>query len=138
MTSSARPSEPLTFRCGQVLPNRLMLAPMTNCQSHADGRLSEDEYRWLTMRAEGGFGLTMTCAAHVLEQGQGFGGQLGIFSDDHLEGLTRLADGLRAAALLACCPCLICFSKYAINHSLVTCRSSLLYIRQSFNQCASL
>lgn len=90
-------AQPLTLTRGPAWKNRFMLAPLTNRQSHADGRLSDEEYRWLTMRAEGGFGLTMTCAAHVLEQGQGFGGQLGIFSDDHLEGLTRLADGLRAA-----------------------------------------
>ena len=35
------------------MKNRFMLAPMTNCQSHSDGRLSDEEYRWLTMRAEG-------------------------------------------------------------------------------------
>jgi 2,4-dienoyl-CoA reductase-like NADH-dependent reductase (Old Yellow Enzyme family) len=47
------------------------------------------------MRAEGGFGLTMTCAAHVQAKGQGFAGQLGIFGDEHLEGLTRLAAGIK-------------------------------------------
>jgi len=68
---------------------------MTNCQSHADGTLSDDEFHWLTMRAEGGFGLTMTCAAHVQAVGQGFPGQLGVFSDDHLPGLTRLAKAIK-------------------------------------------
>ena len=56
---------PLTFAHGPAMKNRLMLAPLTNTQSHPDGRLSDEEFRWLTMRAEGGFGLTMTCAAHV-------------------------------------------------------------------------
>ena len=46
------------------------------------------------MRAKGGFGLTMTCAAHVQAVGQGFPGQLGSFGDEHLEGLTRLAKGI--------------------------------------------
>jgi len=92
---------PLTFRHGPAMANRFMLAPMTNCQSHADGRLSDDEYHWLTMRAQGGFGLTMTCASHVQAQGQGFPGQLGIFSDIHLDGLTRLAAGIKAAGSLA-------------------------------------
>ncbi len=101
MTSSTRPSEPLTFRCGRVLPNRFMLAPMTNCQSHPDGRLSEDEFRWLTMRAKGGFGLTMTCASHVQKIGQGFPGQLGIFSDQHLDGHRRLAQEIQAHGSLA-------------------------------------
>ncbi|RYG44881.1 NADH:flavin oxidoreductase [bacterium] len=87
----------LDFAHGPAMKNRLMLAPLTNTQSHPDGRLSEDEFRWLTMRAEGGFGLTMTCASHVQKVGQGFPGQLGVFSDDHLEGLTRLAGAIRAA-----------------------------------------
>ena len=87
---------PLSLSRGPAWKNRFALSPMTNLQSHADGRLSDDEYRWLTMRATGGFGLTVTCAAHVQAVGQGFPGQLGIFGDEHLEGLTRLAAGLKA------------------------------------------
>ena len=93
--------QPLTFNCGTTLKNRFMLAPLTNTQSHVDGKLSDDEYRWLTMRAQGGFGLTMTCAAHVQAVGQGFPGQLGVFSDDHLKGLTKLANGIKAENSLA-------------------------------------
>ena len=88
--------DPLPLTHGKPLKNRFMLAPLTNQQSHADGRLSEEEFRWLTLRAEGGFGLTMTCAAHVQAQGQGFPGQLGVFGDQHLEGLTRLAAAINA------------------------------------------
>src|SRR5690606_29609150 len=86
---------------GPAMKNRFMLSPLTNQQSHADGRLSDEERRWLTMRAEGGFGLVMTAAAHVQAQGQGFPGQLGIFSDEQLPGLTRLADDIRAAGSLS-------------------------------------
>lgn len=93
--------QPLQFKSGSSLKNRFMLAPLTNTQSHADGRLSDDEYHWLTMRAKGGFGLTMTCAAHVQAVGQGFPGQLGIFGDEHLEGLTRLAQGIKNENSLA-------------------------------------
>jgi 2,4-dienoyl-CoA reductase-like NADH-dependent reductase (Old Yellow Enzyme family) len=93
--------EPLSFARGAPMKNRFMLAPLTNQQSHADGRLSDEEFHWLTMRAQGGFGLTMTAAAHVQAAGQGFPGQVGIFSDDHLEGLTRLATALRAAGSLS-------------------------------------
>jgi 2,4-dienoyl-CoA reductase-like NADH-dependent reductase (Old Yellow Enzyme family) len=89
-------SAPLTLTRGPALKNRFMLAPLTNLQSHADGRLSEDEFRWLTMRAEGGFGLTMTCAASVQKAGQGFEGQLGVYNDMHIEGLSRLARTIRA------------------------------------------
>jgi 2,4-dienoyl-CoA reductase-like NADH-dependent reductase (Old Yellow Enzyme family) len=93
--------EPLTFVRGPAMKNRFMLAPLTNLQSHPDGRLSDEEHRWLQMRADGGFGLTMTCAAHVQAVGQGFPGQLGAFSDDHIEGLSRLANSLRAAGTVS-------------------------------------
>lgn len=86
---------PLPFAHGPAMKNRFMLAPLTNLQSHADGTLSDDEFRWLTYRAKGGFGLTMTCAAHVQAVGQGFPGQLGVFGDQHVAGLTRLAAEIR-------------------------------------------
>lgn len=89
-------SDALTFKSGAVMPNRFMLAPLTNLQSHSDGTLSDDEYHWLSKRAEGGFGLTMTCASHVQAVGCGFPGQLGCFSDKHLEGLSRLAAAINA------------------------------------------
>jgi 2,4-dienoyl-CoA reductase-like NADH-dependent reductase (Old Yellow Enzyme family) len=93
--------EPLAFARGPAMKNRFMLAPLTNLQSHADGTLSDDEFHWLTMRAKGGFGLTMTCAAYVQREGQGFPGQLGIYKDDHLPGLTRLARAIKAEASVA-------------------------------------
>lgn len=94
-------AEPLEFACGALMKNRFMLAPLTNCQSHADGQLSDDEFRWLTKRAEGGFGLTMTCAAHVQRAGQGFPGQLGIYSDHLLDGHRRLASAIQSHGSLA-------------------------------------
>ena len=54
--------EPLVFARGPVMKNRFMLAPLTNLQSHADGTLSDDEFRWLTYRAEGGFGPSRSSA----------------------------------------------------------------------------
>jgi len=93
--------EPLTFSRGSAMKNRFMLAPLTNSQSHPDGRLSDEEFEWLTYRAAGGFGMVMTCAAHVQRVGQGFPGQLGIFSDDHLPGLTRLATAIKAAGAVS-------------------------------------
>jgi len=94
--------EPMSLARGPAMKNRFMLAPLTNCQSHPDGRLSDEEFRWLTFRATGGFGLVMTCAAHVQRTGQGFPGQLGVFSDDHLPGLTRLADKIRSEGSVSC------------------------------------
>ena len=86
---------PLTFRTGLTASNRVVLAPMTNKQSHPDGSLGDDELQWLCSRAEGGFGVVMTCAAHVAKDGQGWPGELGIFEDTLLPGLTALATALR-------------------------------------------
>lgn len=92
---------PMRFIRGPEMKNRLMLAPLTNLQSHPDGTLSYDEHRWLTLRAQGGFGLTMTAAAHVQRIGQGFPGQVGVYSDNHIPGLARLAEDIRKAGSLA-------------------------------------
>lgn len=88
--------DPLKFAHGPAMPNRFVLAPLTNLQSNNDGTLGEDEFNWLVMRAEGGFGLTMTCAAYIQPSGKGFPGQLGIWSDAHFMGLERLAKGINA------------------------------------------
>lgn len=93
-------SSPMSFTRGPAMANRMMLAPLTNLQSPS-GILSDDELRWLTMRAQGGMGLVMTAAAHVQRQGQGFPGQLGVWSDDHLPRLTELADAIRARGALS-------------------------------------
>ncbi|MBT8260071.1 MAG: NADH:flavin oxidoreductase [Bacteroidia bacterium] len=93
--------ETIQFSCGLQMKNRFMLAPLTNRQSHDDGTLGEDEYNWLTMRAKGGFGITMTCASHVQEIGKGFPGQLGIFDDKHIDGHKKLVQGIKAYNSLA-------------------------------------
>ncbi len=91
---------PLTFRNGVAARNRVWLAPLTNQQSHADGTLSDDELRFLAMRAEHGFGVIETCASHVALDGQGWDGELGIYSDALLPGLTRLATTIRGHGAL--------------------------------------
>lgn len=86
---------PIRFRCGAVARDRICLAPLTNLQSDdGDGTLSDDERRWLERRAEGGFAVVETCAAHVSEEGKGFDGQLGVWGDHQLPGLAELASGL--------------------------------------------
>lgn len=91
---------PLTL-AGRVLSNRFSLAALTNLQSNVDGTLTDDEYNWLVFRAEGGFAMVHTCAAQVSETGKGFDGQLGLYHDRHLDGLTHLADGLRSAGAMS-------------------------------------
>ena len=91
----------VTFACGKTMKNRFMLAPLTNKQSHADGTLSDEEFHWLTMRAEGQFGLVMTCATSIQDGGRCWPGQLGIHSDGHLDGHKRLAEEIQKYGSLA-------------------------------------
>lgn len=86
---------------GKESKNRIALAPLTNLQSNDDGSVSPDEHRWLVRRAKEGFGVIITCASHVSIDGQGWKGEMGIFSDDHLEGLTKLATDIRSYGSLA-------------------------------------
>ena len=90
------PLDPFSFGDGRsTLRNRTVVAAMTNKQSRADGVLSDEEIRWLLRRAEGGFGIVTTAAAHVDVGGQGWEGEMGVWGDHHLPRLTELADGLR-------------------------------------------
>jgi 2,4-dienoyl-CoA reductase-like NADH-dependent reductase (Old Yellow Enzyme family) len=88
-------ADPLTLRSGLEVPQRLALAPLTNKQSHPDGTLSDDEFAWLARRARDGFAWVSTCASYVSPEGKAWDGQLGIATDVHLPGLTRLAEELR-------------------------------------------
>ncbi len=92
---------PITFRNGAHASNRVALAPMTNKQSEADGALADAELHFLERRAEGGFGIVTTCASHVTRDGQGWEGELGIYDDALLPGLTRLASSLRSRGALS-------------------------------------
>jgi len=83
-------SSPFTFRCGLSAKNRAVLAPLTNTQSPGS-LLSEEEFAWLAARIRGGFGVVTSCATHVIETGQAWDGELGIFSDEHKAGWMRLA-----------------------------------------------
>jgi 2,4-dienoyl-CoA reductase-like NADH-dependent reductase (Old Yellow Enzyme family) len=111
---------PFVFAGGAQLNNRVLLAPMTNGQSHADGTLGADEMRWLSLRAEGGFGGVVTCAAHVREDAQGFDGELGVFDDVHVEGLSQLAAELGRSG----CACYV-----QLYHGGARCPSRLTGVR---------
>lgn len=93
--------EPLSFARGPAMENRLMLAPMTSDQATPDGKVTEDELRWLDMRARGGFGFVMTSACYVQREGKGGQGQFGIWSDDHIEGFAQLAGVIKAQGRVA-------------------------------------
>lgn len=87
--------KPLTLLHGPAMRNRFMLAPLTNQQSNLNGVASEFDHFWMQQLAQGGYALIQTCATTVEEGGIAFARQLGIHSDEHLPGLTRIAATIR-------------------------------------------
>jgi len=91
------PSDSFVFqRTGIKTKNRVVLAAMTNKQSHDDGTLSNEEINWLLHRAKGGFGIITTAATHVSKDGQSWDGEFGVFDDLHLDQLNKLTNLVRA------------------------------------------
>jgi 2,4-dienoyl-CoA reductase-like NADH-dependent reductase (Old Yellow Enzyme family) len=93
--------QPYTFNNGVTVKNRLFMAPMTNGQSHTDGRFSEEELHWLAMRAQGGFGAVISAGAAPYDDDLFIEGQIGTFSDDHEDGLQRFAEMAKREQSLA-------------------------------------
>ena len=81
--------QPLTVR-GLTLRNRLVVAPM--CQySVTDGLVGDYHLVHLGRFALGGFGLVIVEATGVTADGRISHGDVGLWSDDHLPGLARIA-----------------------------------------------
>ncbi len=85
---------------GVSLRNRLMLSPM--CQYSAkDGFATDYHLVELGRFALGGFGLVMVEATAVVPEGRITHGDLGLWDDDHIEGLARIAHFLKANGVAA-------------------------------------
>jgi 2,4-dienoyl-CoA reductase-like NADH-dependent reductase (Old Yellow Enzyme family) len=85
--------DPLTLR-GMRLRNRIAVSPM--CQySSTDGFASDWHLVHLGARAVGGAGLVLTEATAVTPQGRISPRDLGIWTDEHLDGLSRIARFLK-------------------------------------------
>lgn len=75
---------------GATVHNRLVVAPMTTSQSHADGTVSEAESAWLERLAAAGYGMVITCAAAISRSSIAFHNQLSFGDDAYLPGLAAL------------------------------------------------
>ena len=96
------PTEEWFFPRSKIrIRNRTVLAALTNKQSNDDGTLSDEEITFLVRRAKGGFGIITSAASHVLENGQGWPGEMGVWGDHQIPGLTKLAKGLRNQGALS-------------------------------------
>lgn len=93
--------KPLTLLHGPAMRNRFMLAPLTSQQSEYDGTASEYDQYWMEQLAQGGYGLIQTSASTVEAGGIAFERQLGIHSDNHLSGLTKMASAIRDGGALS-------------------------------------
>src|SRR3954465_8976568 len=91
---------PLRFNSGQETANRFAIAPLTTDASHDDGTITEHELEFVQRRAASGFGLTVSSAAYVEQDGRSWQG-IGAAHEGHLSSLRRLAEAMRAAGGLA-------------------------------------
>ncbi|MGD7022115.1 NADPH dehydrogenase NamA [Rossellomorea vietnamensis] len=74
-----------------ILKNRIVMAPMCMYSSHnEDGKVENWHKTHYTSRAVGGVGLIIQEATAVTAQGRISPQDLGIWSDDHIEGLSEL------------------------------------------------
>lgn len=83
-------TEQVKLRNGVVLKNRLAIPPMTTRMSYYDGSVTGDEIAYYGMRT-GGAGLFITGVANIQENGLGWTGELGVYDDEFLPGLSKLA-----------------------------------------------
>ncbi len=91
--------QPLALR-GVTLPNRIAVSPM--CQySSVDGTANDWHLVHLGSRAAGGAGLVLTEAAAVTPQGRISPHDLGIWSDDQIEPLSRIVSFIKQRGSVA-------------------------------------
>lgn len=93
--------QPYTFeKKGIVVKNRIVIPPMTEEMSFANGEVTSDELRYYNIHS-GGAGMYITGTSNVNSLGKGFEGELSSDSDKFLPSLTKLAaaihkDGTKA------------------------------------------
>jgi 2,4-dienoyl-CoA reductase-like NADH-dependent reductase (Old Yellow Enzyme family) len=84
------------FNIGSLtLKNRLVISPMCNYSAH-DGFINDWHMVTVGRYALGGAAMVMLEASAVQANGRITHGDLGIWKDEHIDGLKRLADFLRA------------------------------------------
>lgn len=84
---------PLTLR-NVTLPNRITISPMQQYMAGRDGFVRDWHFVHLAKMAVGGAGTVFTEALAIVPEGRVTYHDLGIWSDDHIEGLKRLVGGI--------------------------------------------
>lgn len=75
---------------GVTLRNRLVMAPMCQYSAERDGRVTDWHLVHLGARAQGGVGLVIVEATSVESRGRLSTGDVGLWDDMHVEGLSRI------------------------------------------------
>jgi 2,4-dienoyl-CoA reductase-like NADH-dependent reductase (Old Yellow Enzyme family) len=78
------------------LSNRVVISPMQQYAAEPSGLVNDWHFVHLTKMAVGGAGLVFTEALAVEPKARLTHGDLGIWSDDHIPGLSRVAESIRA------------------------------------------
>lgn len=90
---------PVTLRHGAILPNRIVMSPMLTYSGRRNGFVSDDTLSYYSARSQAA-GMLITEFHYVSENGgpaspPGYPEQLGAYSDEHIEGLTKIAQVLK-------------------------------------------
>lgn len=85
-----------TYIKGLTLPNRFIRSATWEGVAAEDGSCTQRLMDTMVQLAHGGVGLIMTGHAYVSTEGQASLRQLGIYSDDLLDGLTQMTDAVHA------------------------------------------
>lgn len=80
---------PLAIR-GLTIPNRIVVSPMAQYSAH-DGMVTDFHFAHFAKFALGGAGIVFTEAAKVERRGLGTVGDMGIWKDEHIAPLARIA-----------------------------------------------
>lgn len=87
-------TDTLKFKRGLEIKNRLAIPPMTTRMSYYDGTVTGDEIAYYGMRT-GDVGLFITGVANIQKNGMGWTGELGVYDDKFIPGLSRLASTIK-------------------------------------------
>lgn len=86
---------------GVTFPNRVVIAPMQMYRTGPDGKATDWHFQHLAKYAVGGAGTVMTEALIVDPVGRNTYGDCGIWSDEHIPPLRRIADFLHEQGAVA-------------------------------------
>ncbi len=91
---------PISFS-GLMLRNRIVMPPMWSGQATPEGRVTDKIIEYHKVRAAAGCGLVIVEHAFVHPGGRNSATQIGVYADDLIEGLHRLASAIKGEGAIA-------------------------------------